>query len=73
MNRIKKTIFNILYIFFAAEVCAGVFIPLLYWVKHQELTQIQVFLKMWWVLLLIIGGSIGLKVLDTMKANNFLK
>ena len=31
-------------------------IPFVYWITHPELTQMQIFLKFWWVYAISIGS-----------------
>lgn len=39
-----------------------VIIPLVYWGFNAELTKMQIFLKFWWLYLIVIGLSIFMKI-----------
>ena len=55
---IKPTIY--FYILFVAYIC-GLFIPFVDWIKHPELSQMQIFIKWWWLWAIMILSGIGIK------------
>ena len=36
------------------------FVPAIYWAMHPQLTYMQIFLKLWWVILLVISSWLGI-------------
>jgi len=52
MNRKLK---NALLIVLTIIGLIGVLIPFIYWVNNPELTEMQLFLKWWWIYIIIFG------------------
>ena len=46
------------------------FVPFVYWALHSELTQMQVFLKFWWVSILAIVIVVTLFIIPENEDTN---
>lgn len=62
MKKIKKFLGYALCILLCGVVLIGMFTPVVYWFMHTDLTYMQVFLKMWWVILITLISAFALMV-----------
>jgi hypothetical protein len=58
--RLQKKARYFLYTLLAVVFAFGILTPMVYWIKHPELSQMQVFIEWWWLWLMMLGcGIIG--------------
>lgn len=58
----KKALHNVFYFLLCAVICLAVLIPFIYWIRHPELTEMQVFLEWWWLYVPSLIMSILIKI-----------
>ena len=58
MKKLLKTLRNTIYILLTAVFVVCILTPFVYWTINPELTQMQVFIKFWWVMLIGIAAAI---------------
>lgn len=57
MRKLLKGLRNALYILLTIVFVACILTPFVYWAINPELTQMQVFIKCWWVMLIGIVAA----------------
>ncbi len=60
MKDFIKKLGSALYILLIVVSCLLVFVPVVYWFINPELTKMEVFIDLWWVLLITMACMMGI-------------